>query len=68
MIEGLSVIAQVISFRLFKVRVLKMAPIHHHFEMLGWSETQIMMRFWIVSGILSGIGFGVYFMMAAGGG
>ncbi|MDI6816651.1 MAG: phospho-N-acetylmuramoyl-pentapeptide-transferase [Actinomycetota bacterium] len=67
-IEGLSVIAQVISFRLFKVRVLKMAPIHHHFEMLGWSETQIMMRFWIVSGILSGIGFGVYFMMAAGGG
>jgi len=64
-IEGLSVIGQVISYRYFNVRILKMAPIHHHFEMLGWSETQVMMRFWIISGILAGLGFGVYFMMAA---
>ncbi|MBI4734070.1 MAG: phospho-N-acetylmuramoyl-pentapeptide-transferase [Rubrobacteridae bacterium] len=63
-IEGLSVIGQVVSFRYFKKRILKMAPIHHHFEMIGWSETQIVMRFWIVSGIFAGIGFGAYFMMA----
>ncbi len=66
-IEGFSVIAQVISYRWFKTRILKMAPIHHHFEMLGWSETQIMVRFWIVSGILAGVGFGLYFMMAVRG-
>lgn len=67
-IEGLSVIGQVVSYRWFKTRILKMAPIHHHFEMLGWSETQIMMRFWIISGILAGTGFGIYFMMATKGG
>lgn len=67
-VEGLSVIGQVVSYRWFNTRILKMAPIHHHFEMLGWSETQIMMRFWIVAGILAGVGFGAYFMMAAGGG
>ncbi|MDI6716853.1 MAG: phospho-N-acetylmuramoyl-pentapeptide-transferase [Actinomycetota bacterium] len=66
-IEGLSVIGQVVSYRWFKTRILKMAPIHHHFEMLGWSETQIMMRFWIISGMLSGLGFGIYFMMATRG-
>jgi len=63
-IEGLSVIGQVISYKYFKKRILKMAPIHHHFEMIGWSETQIMMRFWIISGILAGIGFAIYFMTA----
>lgn len=66
-IEGLSVIGQVVSYRWFHRRILKMAPIHHHFEMVGWSETQIMMRFWIISGILAGVGFGIYFMMAARG-
>ncbi|PIU27596.1 phospho-N-acetylmuramoyl-pentapeptide-transferase [Candidatus Aquicultor secundus] len=63
-IEGLSVIGQIVSYRWFKRRILKMAPIHHHFEMQGWSETQIMMRFWIISGIFAGIGFGIYFMTA----
>ncbi|HDP69388.1 MAG TPA: phospho-N-acetylmuramoyl-pentapeptide-transferase [Actinobacteria bacterium] len=63
-IEGLSVIAQVIWFRCFGKRILKMAPIHHHFEMLGWSETKIMIRFWIVTGILAGAGFSFYFMTA----
>lgn len=63
-IEGLSVIGQIVSYRWFNRRILKMAPIHHHFEMQGWSETQIMMRFWIVSGILAGIGFGIYFITA----
>ncbi len=61
-IEGLSVIIQVFFFKFFKRRVLKMAPIHHHFEMMGWSETKIMIRFWIVTGILAGAGFSFYFM------
>lgn len=60
-IEGLSVILQVISFKLFKKRIFKMAPIHHHFEMLGWSETQVMIRFWILAGFLSALGFAIYF-------
>ncbi|MDO8885506.1 phospho-N-acetylmuramoyl-pentapeptide-transferase [Candidatus Oleimmundimicrobium sp.] len=63
-IEGLSVIAQVVCYRRFGKRILKMAPIHHHFEMLGWSETKIMIRFWIITGILAGAGFSLYFMSA----
>lgn len=60
-LEGLSVILQVISFRLFKKRIFKMAPIHHHFEMLGWSETQVVIRFWILAGFFSAFGFAIYF-------
>jgi phospho-N-acetylmuramoyl-pentapeptide-transferase len=52
-IETLSVIAQVISFRLTGKRVLKMAPIHHHFELKGWAEPKVIVRFWIVSVILA---------------
>lgn len=65
-IEGLSVIGQIISFRWFGVRILKMAPIHHHFEIMGWSETQVMLRFWIIAGLLSGAGFAIYFATAPG--
>jgi len=61
-IESVSVILQVLVFRYFKKRLFKMAPIHHHFEILGWSETTIMVRFWIISGLLSGAGFALYFM------
>ena len=46
--EGLSNIAQIGSFRLTGRRVLKMAPLHHHFELAGWAETQIVLRFWLV--------------------
>ncbi len=60
-IESLSVISQVATFKLFNKRIWKMAPIHHHFEILGWSETKIMIRFWIVTGIMAGIGFALYF-------
>lgn len=63
-IEGLSVITQVLVFRLTKTRVFRMAPIHHHFEMLGWSETKVMIRFWIVTGVLAGAGFALYFISA----
>jgi len=59
-IEALSVLIQVFAFQRFRRRVLLMAPIHHHFEMLGWSETKIILRFWIVAAICSAIGFTLY--------
>ncbi len=64
LIETLSVVAQVASYKLTGKRVLRMAPIHHHFEMIGWSETKVMVRFWIVTGIMAGLGFAVYFIQS----
>jgi phospho-N-acetylmuramoyl-pentapeptide-transferase len=52
-IEALSVILQVGSFKLRKKRIFKMAPLHHHFQMMGWSESKVIVRFWIVSAILA---------------
>ncbi|MDZ4179618.1 MAG: phospho-N-acetylmuramoyl-pentapeptide-transferase [Coriobacteriia bacterium] len=60
--ETLSVVLQVASFKLTGKRIFRMAPIHHHFEMIGWSETKIMVRFWIVTGIMAGAGFALYFV------
>lgn len=51
-VETLSVILQVLSFKLTGKRVFKMAPIHHHFELKGWTETQVVIRFWILGGLL----------------
>jgi phospho-N-acetylmuramoyl-pentapeptide-transferase len=59
-IEALSVAIQVFAFKMFRRRVLLMAPVHHHFEMLAWSETKIMLRFWIIAAVCSGIGFTLY--------
>ena len=56
-VEALSVIIQVISFQRFGRRVFLMAPIHHHFEMKAWSETKIIVRFWIVAAICAGAAF-----------
>ena len=55
-LEILSVIIQVGSFKLTGKRVFKMAPIHHHFEQLGWTEPQVVIRFWIVSVVLALVG------------
>ena len=55
-VETLSVIVQVTSFKLTGKRVFKMAPIHHHFEQMGWTEPQIVIRFWIVSVVLALVG------------
>ncbi len=55
-LEALSVIVQVISFKLTGKRVFKMAPIHHHFEKKGWPESTVVIRFWIISIILALIG------------
>ena len=52
-LEAISVIVQVVSFKLTGKRVFKMAPIHHHFEQLGWTEPQIVIRFWIVAVVLA---------------
>lgn len=52
-VEALSVILQVASFKLRGKRVLKMAPLHHHFELIGWSEPKVVIRFWIVGIILA---------------
>jgi len=59
-IEALSVGIQVIAFQRFRRRVFLMAPIHHHFELAGWSETKIILRFWIVAAICAAIGFTLY--------
>jgi phospho-N-acetylmuramoyl-pentapeptide-transferase len=59
-IEALSVLIQVFSFQTFRKRVFLMAPVHHHFEILGWSETKIILRFWIVAAVCAAIGFTVY--------
>jgi len=60
--ETLSVILQVTGFKLTGKRLFRMAPLHHHFEMKGWSETKIMVRFWIVTGIMAGAGFALFFV------
>jgi phospho-N-acetylmuramoyl-pentapeptide-transferase len=59
-IEALSVAIQVFTFQRFRKRVFLMTPIHHHFELLGWSETKIILRFWIVAAICAAIGFTLY--------
>jgi phospho-N-acetylmuramoyl-pentapeptide-transferase len=61
LIEALSVIIQVFTFKYLGRRVFLIAPIHHHFEMKAWSETKIMVRFWIIAGILCAIGFGLFY-------
>ena len=59
-IEALSVAIQVVSFQAFRKRVFLMAPVHHHFELMAWSETKIILRFWIVAAACSAIGFTLY--------
>jgi phospho-N-acetylmuramoyl-pentapeptide-transferase len=64
-IEALSVMLQVFTFKWLGRRVLLMAPLHHHFEMKAWSETRIMVRFWIVTAILCACGFVLYYRYAS---
>jgi phospho-N-acetylmuramoyl-pentapeptide-transferase len=61
LIEALSVIIQVFTFKYLGRRVFLMTPIHHHFEMKAWSETKIMVRFWIIAGILCAAGFALFY-------
>ncbi|MEX2294239.1 MAG: phospho-N-acetylmuramoyl-pentapeptide-transferase [Acidimicrobiales bacterium] len=59
--ESVSVILQVGSFRAFKRRIFRMAPIHHHFELGGWPETTIIIRFWLMSGACAALALGLYY-------
>ena len=61
-VEALSVMIQVFSFRFFHKRVFLMTPIHHHFELMGWSETKIIVRFWIISAMLGASGLTLYYL------
>jgi len=60
-IETVSVVMQVVSFRVFGRRVFRMAPIHHHFELVGWPETTVIVRFWILGGLFAALGLGVFY-------
>jgi phospho-N-acetylmuramoyl-pentapeptide-transferase len=60
-VETLSVIAQVISFRVYHRRVLRMAPIHHHFEVGGWPEFTVIVRFWLLAALLVAIALGIFY-------
>ena len=59
--ESVSVILQVGSFRLFKRRIFRMAPIHHHFELGGWPETTVIIRFWLLAGACSALALGLFY-------
>lgn len=60
-LETLSVIVQVGSFRMFHRRVFRMAPIHHHFELAGWPETTVIVRFWILAGLCTALALGLFY-------
>ncbi|WP_076258856.1 phospho-N-acetylmuramoyl-pentapeptide-transferase [Intrasporangium flavum] len=60
-LETLSVVAQVASFKLTGKRVLRMAPLHHHFEMVGWNEVTVVVRFWIIAGLFVAFGLGLFY-------
>ncbi len=67
--ETASVLLQVISFRVFGRRLFRMAPIHHHFEVLGWHEFTVIVRFWIIAGLAVIFGLGLFYadFLARGG-
>ena len=60
-VETVSVILQVASFRLFGRRIFRMAPLHHHFELAGWPETMVIIRFWILAAIAVVVGMGLFY-------
>ena len=60
-LETVSVILQVISFRGFKRRIFRMAPLHHHFELKGWPETTVIVRFWILAALFVALGLGLFY-------
>ena len=68
-LETASVIIQVISYRGFGRRVFRMSPIHHHFELVGWPEFTVIVRFWMLAGICASVGLGLYYadFIARGG-
>jgi phospho-N-acetylmuramoyl-pentapeptide-transferase len=68
-LETTSVIVQVAAFKMTGKRVFRMAPIHHHFELLGWPEFTVIVRFWIIAGLMVALGLGLFYaeFLAKGG-
>ena len=64
--EALSVMIQVFYYKRTHKRIFLMAPLHHHFEKKGWSEVKVVVRFWIISGVLAAIGFCIFFAQTLG--
>jgi phospho-N-acetylmuramoyl-pentapeptide-transferase len=60
-LETLSVIIQIGAFKSTGKRVFRMAPVHHHFELLGWPETRVIIRFWIIAGFLTAVALGIFY-------
>ena len=60
--ESLSVMIQVPIKKIFKKKVFLSTPIHHHFEALGWPESQVTMRFWIISAVFAALGLVIFFL------
>ena len=60
-VETLSVVVQVFSFRVFGRRVFRMAPVHHHYELSGWPETTVIVRFWIMAGLATALALGMFY-------
>lgn len=60
-VEAVSVILQVFSFRVFGRRIFRMAPIHHHYELRGWPETTVIVRFWMIAGLATALSLGIYY-------
>ena len=61
LIEVLSVMIQVGFFKTTRKRVFRMAPLHHHFEMVGWQEITVTVRFWIIAGLFVALGLGIFY-------
>ena len=61
MIITLSVVIQIGSYKLTGKRVFKMAPLQHHFELAGWTETTIVVRFWLIAGMFVGLGLWIFY-------
>jgi phospho-N-acetylmuramoyl-pentapeptide-transferase len=60
-VETVSVIMQIVSFRGFGKRIFRMAPVHHHFELKGWPETTVIIRFWILAALFVALGLGLFY-------
>jgi phospho-N-acetylmuramoyl-pentapeptide-transferase len=57
----MSVVIQVAAFQIFHRRVFRMAPIHHHFELVGWPETTVIVRFWILASLCTAVAVGLFY-------
>ena len=60
-VETLSVVIQIAVFRTRRRRVFRMAPFHHHFELAGWAETTVIVRFWLLAAMCAALGLGLFY-------